>query len=140
MSKPEVYAISNLDGYAQEIINAAAKTLSDAPSNDLDNYVSVGQVINLVKQKCIGYDDMDRPILDETINESIYEDVTVWIHNVGLAKLAGQDLIECAWDNDLNDMVFWAKDKKTKKEKKPNAKRSKPKSRRKDMGNKEQDC
>ena len=140
MSQPEVYAITNLDGYAHEMRTAAAKAISDAPADDLDSYISVGQIINLVKKKCLGLDDLDRPMLDETINENIYEDVAVWIHNVGLARLAGQDLIECAWDNDLNEMVFWAKENKTKKEKKPNAKRSKPKSRRKNMGDKEQDC
>ena len=131
----EVYAITNLDGYSQDMRVAAAKMISDTPADDLDNYISIGQIANLVKEKCLGFDDENRPMLNETINESIYEDIAVWIHNVGLARLGGQDLIECAWDNDLNEMVFWAKENKTKKEKKTNAKRSKP--RRKNMDNKE---
>ena len=133
----QVYAITNLDGYANEIRTAAANSISDCQNDNLDEYITITQITNLVKQKCLGYDDLNRPMLNELINETIYEDIAVWIHNVGLARLAAEDLVECAWDEDSNEMVFWAKPKpkKKKKEKKPNAKRTK--SRRKNMGDKE---
>lgn len=134
----QVYAITNIDGYADEIRTAAANSISDSSNDDLNDYITITQITNLVKQKCLGYDDLNRPMLNESINESIYEDVAVWIHNVGLARLAAKDLVECAWDNEANDMVFWAKSKPKKKVKKPSAKRTK--SRRKNMDDKEQDC
>lgn len=125
----EVYAISDFDGYATEIRLAAAKSLYENDNSNLDEYISLTQIQNLVKDKCLGYDDENRPMLDEKTNEEIYENIVIWIHNVGLAKLAAQDLIECAWSDEENEMVFWAK----QREKKSDA-RKKP--RRKDMGDK----
>ena len=115
----EVYAIIDLNGYVSQMREAAARSLSDSTEDNLDDYISVNQMINMIKNECLGFDEEDHPLLDETTNEKIFENTAVWIHNVGLAKLAAQDLVECAWDNELNDMVFWVKENK----KESNAKR-----------------
>jgi len=129
----EVYAIVDMNGYVTEMRSAAARSLSEDNNDNLDEFISVQQIINLVNQKCVGHDNENRPLLNEDINEEIYENIMVWIHNVALAKLAAKDLVECAWDNDSNEMVFWSKSKqKVKKEKKTNGKRTR--SRRKNMG------
>ena len=108
----EVYAIVDLHGYVNEMRRAAANTLVEGDENseeNLDEFISIGQMINIINKECVGFDDKDRPLLNEECNERIYENTVTWIHNVGLAKLAAQDLIECAWDNDSNEMVFWPK-------------------------------
>ncbi len=123
----DVYAIVDVHGYVSQMREAAADSVSESSHNDnLDHYISLDQMIGLVKSVCLGFDDNDHPLLNEERNQQIFEETAVWIHNVGLAKLAAQDLIECAWDSDLNEMVFWAKEKS-----KPNVKR-KRKSRNKD--------
>lgn len=104
----ELYAITNLDGYANEMRQAAAYSLSSSSEDNLDDYISLDQMINLVKSECVGFDDYDRPLLNEDANEKIYESTVTWIHNVGLAKLAAKDLVQCAWDDKTNEMVFWA--------------------------------
>ena len=129
----EVYAIVDLEGYVSEMREAAAKSISPENTDNLDNYISLAQMTNLVTEFCLGHDDENRPLLDEQTNESIFEETALWIHDVGLAKLAAQDLVECAWDNNMNEMVFWPKEQ-TKKEKKKNVK-SRP--RKKNMGDKE---
>ena len=121
----KVYAIVDLKGYAFQMRDAAAKNLNDNYQDNLDEFISIDQLIGLVNNECLGFDDENRPLLDEETNEKIFEDTSIWIHNVGLAKLAAQDLVECAWDNETNEMVFWAKEKS-----KSNGKR-KPKSGRK---------
>lgn len=107
MSKEEVYAITNLEGYASEMREAAAKSFSD-DCEDVDSYISLGQMINLVKSECIGFDDQNRPLLNEDANEKIYESTVTWINNIGLARLAADGYVECAWDSNKNEMVFWA--------------------------------
>lgn len=127
----EVYAITNLDGYSTQLRIAAANFLTENKSQDnLDDFISINQITNLVRDNCIGFDDYDRPLLDEETNEKIFENTVTWIYNVGLAKLAAQDLIECAWDNDANEMIFWTKTKKEKSNVSPR------KSRRKNMEDK----
>jgi hypothetical protein len=103
----EIYAITNLKGYASEMREAAANSFSES-HDDIDSYISLHQMINLVKSECIGFDDQNRPLLNEDANEKIYESTVTWINNFGLAKLASQGYVECAWDDKTNEMVFWA--------------------------------
>jgi hypothetical protein len=105
----EVYAIIDLEGYASQMREAAAKSICPENADNLDEYISLGQMTNLVEEFCLGHDDENRPLLDEDANEQIFEETALWIHNVGLAKLAAKDLVECAWDDKVNDMVFWSK-------------------------------
>lgn len=105
----DVYAITDLEGYATQMRDAAAKSLTDSSEDNLDDFISLGQIINMVNEECLGFDDEDRPLLDEQSNERIFENTSIWIHEVGLAKLAAQDLVECAWDDEQNEMVFWKK-------------------------------
>lgn len=109
----DVYAIVDIEGYASEMREAAAKTISDSYEENLDDFISIDQMISLVKENCVGFDDNDRPLLNEDANENIYESTISWIHGVGLAKLASKGLIECAWDNDMNGMVFWSNEIKS---------------------------
>jgi len=118
----EIYAINNLDGYVTQMREAASKNISENSSEDnLDDYISINQMVGLVKSNCLGYDDNNYPLLNEDANQKIFDEITIWIHNIGLAKLASQDLVECAWDDELNEMVFWQKE--TPKNDKPKRKR-----------------
>jgi hypothetical protein len=107
----EVYAITDVNGYVYQMRQAAADSISENGSSDnLDNYISIDQMVGLIKQNCLGFDDNERPLLNEDVNNDIFEQTAVWIHNVGLARLAAQDLVECAWDSKNNEMIFWAKE------------------------------
>jgi hypothetical protein len=111
----KLYAIVDLDGYATEIREAAAHTLAENNTDNLDDYITITQLVQMVRKNCCGFDDDNRPLLNEKTNEQIYESTITWIHNVALAKLAAQDLVECAWDDDANEMVFWSKETKDDK-------------------------
>jgi hypothetical protein len=122
MSK-QVYAIVDVQGYVTQMREAAAANISENSHSDhLDAYISIDQMIGLVKSNCLGYDDNDHPLMNEKTNQKIFDEITIWIHNIGLAKLAAKDLVECAWDDELNEMVFWQKE---------NPKNDKPKRKRK---------
>lgn len=108
MSK--LYSVFDLKGYAVEMRNAAAKSLKEDYSENLDDYISLEQVYNIVAKESVAVDDEDRYVLSEESNDLIFEHIRVWIYNCGLAKLAANDMIECAWDDKSNEMVFWVKD------------------------------
>jgi hypothetical protein len=132
----DVYAITDLEGYVTEMREAAAKSLSQSYDENLDDFISIGQMINLVITECVGFDNKERPLLNEDANEKIYEHTVTWIHNVGLAKLAAKGLVECAWDNESNEMVFWANQEtsSTTKKRKSNDKPIKRRNKKKDTG------
>ena len=124
----EVYTIIHLEDYAAEMRESAAKSICEKHTENLNEYISIGQMINLIKENCLGVDDNDRPLIDEDTNIKIFEETSVWIHSIGLAKLAAKDLIECAWSDEDNAMVFWAKEKpENKNESKRRNKRTKRK-------------
>lgn len=124
----DVYAITDILGYAANMRKAAAEYISENNKENLDEYISISQMINLVNEHCVGFDENDRPLLDENSNEDIFGDAITWIYNVGLAKLAAKGLVECAWDNDSNEMVFWAtEEKKNERSDKPKRKNRKNK-------------
>lgn len=112
----DFYAITNIDGYATQMRKAAGEFISKENEDNLDDYISIGQIVNLVNEHCLGFDEENRPILDEDTNEFIFESTVDWIHNVGLAKLASQGLVECAWDNESNEMIFWSPSKQSNNE------------------------
>lgn len=105
----DLYSITDLNGYSQDMRDAAAKSLKDDYNDNLDEYISIQQVYNIVAKESVALDDDDRYVLDQEANEKVFETIRVWIHNCGLAKLAGNDLLECAWDSESNEMVFWIK-------------------------------
>lgn len=107
----KIYAITDTLGYANDIRKAAADNLCEDGNSteDLNDYISIEQIVNLIEDECLGLDDENRYLLNEDTNAKIFDIVTIWIHNVGMAKLAGANLLECAWDDELNDMVFWTK-------------------------------
>jgi hypothetical protein len=107
----QVYSIYDINGYVSQMREAAAKSISeDSVNEDLDSYITINQMMGLVKTNCLGYDENNNPLLNEKSNEQIYEDAAIWIHNVGLSKLSAKDLVECAWDDKLNEMIFWQKE------------------------------
>ena len=104
------YALTDVHGYAFDMRSAAADHICENNQNedDLDSYISINQILNIIEEENLGYDDENRPLINQQITEDIFETIMTWIHNVGISKLAGQNLIECAWDDELNDMVFWS--------------------------------
>ena len=120
----QVYAVTDLQGYISQMRNVAAESVSENSDNDnLDSYISLDQMIGIVKSQSLGTDEENRYLLNEKANEKIFEETAVWIHNVGLAKLAAKDRIECAWDDELNEMVFWSKESKQNEQPKRKRKR-----------------
>jgi hypothetical protein len=132
----ENYAIVDLDGYIQEMRLAAAESIAPENTDNLDEYISLNQMKSLVESWCIGHDNHNRPIINEESNINIFEDTVTWISNVGLAKLAAEGLLECAWDNESNDMIFWSPKTKTQTKTQTN---DKPKSRPKNKGSERKD-
>jgi hypothetical protein len=102
-----IYAISNLDAYADEMRVAAANSISKDYSENLDDFITIHQLKNLIKQYSSGIDEQDRVILDDDAIDDIFYATADWIYGVALSRLASKNLIECAWDDEENNMVFW---------------------------------
>lgn len=107
----ETYSIIDLEGYAKSMREGAASSFEADYTENLDEFITINQVINLIKKNNLGKDEEGNFIINEEIFEDIFNDIRDWLYGVGLAKLAANGYIECAWDNEANDMTFWLPNK-----------------------------
>lgn len=110
-----MYSIVDLEGYIDACRTEAALNYSDSCDEDLDTYITLNQARYIVDSYSLGFDENDNYIIDEDIHFDIVEEIQQWILEAGLAKLAAENKIECAWDDSLNTMVFWYPDNKNDK-------------------------
>jgi len=105
------YAIINLEPFASLLRHKAAISINPEYTENLDDYITIKQVIVLIEENSLGRDKNKNILIDEkNFDECVFQ-VEEWIYGVGLSKLAGKDLIECSWDSNENKMIFWAKGK-----------------------------
>lgn len=107
------YAVRNLEKYATEMRIAAATYISNDYTDNLDDFVTIKQLESFIKLKSSGLDEKGRLLLDSETIDDIFVSVCDWIYGVGLSRLASKNLLECAWDNDQNRMIFWKADDET---------------------------
>ena len=110
----DTYAIIDVESYARDMRDSAAKFMNPEhqdENEDLDSYITIKQIIGLLYEKCGGFDDNNHPLLNEDINEDIFICISDWMFGIGLSRLASENLVECAWDDEQNTMVFWAPQK-----------------------------
>lgn len=108
------YIVNDLTHLASSIRKNAAMSVGDTENQDLDTFMSIGQVENVILNNT-DKDEDNNIIMDEDQYNSIFDEVTDWIINTGLAKLAAEDKIQCAWDDEQNCMVFWHNETTNKK-------------------------
>lgn len=102
------YIINDLENYAKVIRSGVAESFAGKDyTENLDNFISIKQIINLIKKNNLGKDDTGNIVIDDTIFDSTFDELRQWFYEVSLAKLCAKNLVECAWDNKLNKMVFW---------------------------------
>ncbi len=110
----EVHAILNLDKYAAYIRRRAAISFTEEYGEDLNEFITIKQTMDMIVEHSIGQDEKGLYLIDENAHKNLFEDVRLRIYNSGLSKLASKDLLECAWDENKGEMIFWAKKKKNK--------------------------
>ena len=112
----EVYSIMDMERYATSLRANAAMTYAKSDiTTRLDEYITIPQVCTLIDNNIVGHDEKDRPLIDENGYNTIFEEIRVWLYNASLARLAANDEVQCAWDDELNEMVFWIPEAEVKK-------------------------
>lgn len=103
------FAITDLEKFAVILRRNAAESLAHNYTENLDDFISISQVVSIVKFSRLNHDAGD-VMINEDILADLLEEISDIIYQVGLSKLCADDKIECAWDNKSNSMVFWQKD------------------------------
>ena len=110
MEDNTIYSINDLDGYAASIRDGVAQSFVENYSENLDEYITIDQVKNLIIDYSLGQDEDDNYLINSEVFNDTFDDVREWFYEAGLSKLAAKGVLECAWDDDADRMVFWVKD------------------------------
>jgi hypothetical protein len=102
-----IYAITDLDGYASSIRESVAHSFAEEYTENLDEYITIDQAKNIIVAYSLGQDEENNYLVDEESFNDAFDDIREWFYEAGLSKLAAKGLVECAWDDDLNQMIFW---------------------------------
>ena len=87
--------------------DGAASSFEKDYTENLDDFITIPQVINMIKENNLGLDDEGNYLINEDIFDDVFNNIRDRLYEVALAKLAAKGLIECAWDDESNEMVFW---------------------------------
>ena len=72
----------------------------------VDRLISLAQTESLVREYVeAGYND--EFIISGENYDHLCDEIKKWIYNSSLSQVASSGKIECAWDNDSNEMIFW---------------------------------
>jgi len=107
----ESYSVIDLEGYAKAMRDGAASSFEKDYTENLDEFISIGQVINMIKKNNLGLDEEGNYLINQEIFDDVFNDIRDWLYEVGLCKLAAKGFVDCSWDDDSNEMVFWLANK-----------------------------
>jgi hypothetical protein len=107
----ESYSIIDLQGYAKAMRDGAASSFEKDYTENLDEFISIGQVINMIKKNNLGLDEEGNYLINEQIFDDVFNYIRDWLYEVGLCKLAAKGFVDCSWDDESNEMVFWLANK-----------------------------
>jgi hypothetical protein len=107
----ENYSIIDLEGYAKAMRDGAASSFEKDYTENLDDFITIPQVINLIKKNNLGLDEEGNYLINEDIFDDVFNNIRTWLYEVGLSKLAAKGYVDCSWDDESNEMVFWLANK-----------------------------
>ena len=114
------YSITDSLEFARIMRSCAAESLSEEytgeaksyTDEDLDGIVTLSQIESIISEHSLGVDEEDQEIIDTDIFNNIFDETRNLIYQSAMSQLAAKGLVECAWDEEKNKMVFWVDSEK----------------------------
>jgi len=112
----QVMAVVDMDAYVEEIAKAVTQEISPGTNHkDLFNYCTQEQIVGMIEENCLGFSEDNEPLINFEVFNTIFNSVLQRVQNGALSKLAAEGYLECAWDDEINEMVFWLADESADK-------------------------
>lgn len=108
-----IYEIQNINKFAKSLGKMVAKDIGFSQA-ELKKYIKVSNIKNLIIQYCNGR-NKDKLTIDEENTSRVCNEIFDWLVGADLARLAAEDILDCYWDDSMNQMVFKYKENKNGK-------------------------
>ena len=101
------YIIEDMKRFCKKVRSYSLGFLAeDMRQKNLKEFITLKQCAEIVKDQCPMDENGDRAV-DEDAYVDIIEQICKQIYQSALSKLAADDIIECAWDDKNDKMIFW---------------------------------
>ena len=109
----EVIVIENRDVFLKALRDAINSTVAHGviSPEELDNYMPLEQMYAIVEDYIEDTDENEHPFMLEESYPLMVSDVASAFLGACLSKLAAAGLVETAWDEEKQTVVFWKADK-----------------------------
>jgi hypothetical protein len=104
-----IYEVKNLNHFAKNLGKMVAKD-AGFTQKQLKKYIKVANIKHIIYQHCNGRKHGNL-LIDEENTSIVCSEIFNWLLGVDLAAMAANDILDCYWDDNLNEMVFKYKDK-----------------------------
>jgi hypothetical protein len=103
------FFIKDMSRFCEILRKEAVFSLSDniSEKTNIDEFITLRQCEEIVNRKCKTHDESGVKILNEDIYANMLYEIAEQIYQSALSKLAASDIIECAWDDNSQKMIFW---------------------------------
>lgn len=98
--------VVSLSGRLKNTDSESSRTLLEVLNNtDLDQLATVSQCVEIIKDK--GENIYEGTIITPLLFQEIFNDIQELVMSSGLAKASANGSLDCYWDDEKQDMVFW---------------------------------
>jgi len=98
--------IRNLKLFTKSIRKNVAMVFPRKYYYEVDSLISLSQTEQLVRKYIEpGYND--EFVLSDENYDLLCDEIKKWIYNSSLSLVASSGKIECAWDDESDEMIFW---------------------------------
>ena len=114
------YIITDILGFCRSTRQLVIEELKNQTTSteklsekEINSFITLKQVEEIARDNSLEKDS-EQIVIDINAYEEIYDQISNIIFGSALSKLAAEGFLEVAWDDNLNDMVFWVSDKAKK--------------------------
>lgn len=101
------YVITDMKRFCKKVRKAAVDILNEqANYKNMREFITLKQCKQIIENAC-SLGDNGSCIVNENVYDDIIFSISKQIYQSALSKLAAQDIIECAWDDKDDKMIFW---------------------------------
>lgn len=109
------YVIVEKEKFCSSIRKQALKSLTtDICTDIIDGFITIEQCLDIVDHYCAGVDDNGRYVIDEESYLDMLIEISEQIYQSALSKLAAENVIQCAWSEEDDQMIFWIEEENGK--------------------------
>lgn len=116
--KDAVYKVKDLEEYCKSIAKRTSEEFDVENWKEILDYISLEQIEQIARDFSLGESDDGFLIINEEKYLLAIEEVLTRVQSLIIAKLASEGFLECAWDDEINDMVFWLSEEGEKEQEK----------------------